>query len=232
VAFTLKDNLTFTGTGTATCVHLNNLANGDASFVGIAVNQGSTDRLTSVTDSASNTYTKAGSYTNSSNIEIELWYCINATLNNSTTVTITPSSGTYIWSASWFIFSGAGTSGAFDKKAGASGTGTTNIDSGATATTSNASELIIGIGGGPHNRPWSAGTGFTSINQAANGSNASVFAERKTVSSTGTQNATASIDISNNWVMGVFTFTDAAIVAALTSKVIQIKQAVNRSNTY
>jgi len=232
MAFTLKDNLSFSRTGTGSSVHLNNLANGDAVFVGVAVNQGITNALTSVTDSSSNTYTRAGSYTNGSNQEIELWYKVNGTLNNGTTYTVTPAVSTYIWDASVFIFSGLGTAGVFDQKAGNFGTGTTNVSSGASPTTSNASELIIGIGGGPHNRPWSAGTGFTSINQAANGTNASIFAEYKTVASTGAQTATASIDISNAWVMGVFTFTDAAIVAALSSKVIQIKQAVNRASTY
>jgi hypothetical protein len=211
MAFTLKDNLTFTGTGTQSSVNLNTLTNGDAAFVGVAVNQGTTNRLTSVGDSSGNTYSKAGSFTNGSNAEIELWYKVNGTLNNGTTWTVTPSNGAYIWSASVYIFSGLGTAGVFDKSAGNFGTGTSNVDSTSTTTTTNASELVIGLGGGPHNRPWSVGSGFSNINQAANGTNASVFSEYKSVAATGTYNATASIDISNAWVMGVFTFTDAAL---------------------
>jgi hypothetical protein len=232
LAFTLKDNLTFSGTGTQSSVHLNTLTNGDAAFIGIAVNQGIINAISSVGDSSSNVYQRAGSYTNGSNQEIELWYKINGTLNNGTTWTVTPANSGYIWSASVYIFSGLGTAGVFDKKAGSFGTGTTNVDSTSTATTLNASELIIGLGGGPHNRPWSAGSGFSSINQAANGSNASVFSEYKSVAGTGAYNATASIDISNAWVFGAFTFTDAALPASIPNKVIQLRQAVNRANTY
>lgn len=210
MAFTLKDNLSFTGTGTNSSVHLNNVANGDTSFVAVCVNQGSTNQLTSVTDSKGNTYTRAGSYAGTSN-EVELWYALNATLDTGTTVTVTPSNGAFVWGAVWAVFSGVATSNAFDKTAGNNGNGTT-ADSGNAATTSNTNDLIIGAFGQANNRPYNTGTGFSNINQAANGTSAECFMEYKTVSATGAYNATATFDITSNWSAGVFSFADTPIV--------------------
>lgn len=220
MAFAIKDSLGFTGTGTSTSVHMNNVANGDTLFLCIAVNSTSTNRV-AITDSAANTYTRAGSFAGTL-IEVECFYVFNAVVNNTTTCTITPTVGTDIWAASWFSVSGFGTNTlvtAFDKKAGASGLGTA-LDSTATATTAYAHEFVLGVNGQANNRSWTAGTGYTQIGSQGNGTSAGIQTQWKEVSATGTYNETASLDVTSNWVAGVFTFTDTA--AAATSGIMRL----------
>jgi trimeric autotransporter adhesin len=216
MAFSVTDNLSFTGTGTNSSTHLNNVANGDASIIGIATGLSATGAISSVTDSQGNTYVRAGQYAGTL-IEVELWYSLNATLDNTTTITVTPAVGTTVWSAVWCVVSGVATTSAFDVTAGTSGTSGTSSNSGSTSTTSDANEIIFGLAGQANNRPFSAGSGYTSINQTANTNLAEVFLEYKIVSATGSYNATASWDLSSNWAMGVFTFGDTAINVTTTS---------------
>lgn len=202
-AYSVKDNNTFTFTTSGSSVHMNTVFTGDALVLGCAINNSSTGRISTVTDSNSNTYTKAGTY-GGTNIEVELWYALNATVNNGTTVTVNAQTGDQ-GACVWYDVQGLSASGAFDLKAGSSGTGT-SLDSTATAQTKYTSEILFGVNGQANNRAWTAGSGYTQISSTGNGSAAGVQTEYKTVSSPGTYNATASLDTSSNWASGVFGF--------------------------
>lgn len=210
MAIALADSLSFTGTGTNTSVHLNMVANGQASFVSIAVNQSAIGQIASVTDSAGNNYVKAGSYAGSL-IETELWYALNCTLNNTVTVTVTPASGLYVWAAVWAVFSGIAATLSYDQTEGSASALATSLDTGNTPTTQSANELVLGCFGQANNRPFSSGSGFTGVTSGSNGTTAQAYVEYKVVSSTGNYNATTTIDIASNLVGGVFTFSDTPI---------------------
>lgn len=210
MAFTLQDNLSFTGTGTNTSVHLNTVPAGSMSIIAVCINQTVASPITSITDNSGNTYTALPVNIGTAH-ETQVFYCLNmASAGNASTITVTPANSAYVWSAVWAIFSGVATSLAQDATATAIGTGT-SLSSGATSTTVQASELVIGAGGQSNNRPFTAAGGYTGINQAANGTSAAAFMEYLVVSSTGAQTATATIDLSNNWTMGAYTFTATPI---------------------
>ena len=203
MAFTLTDSLSFTGTGTVSSVHLNTVTNYSASIVAIASN----GAITSVTDSKGNVYTSTVNTSNAGLFTYE-FHSFYAVLDTTTTITVTPTVGTTVWSATWQLVSGG--LNTLDKSSTSFGTGTA-ITSGATATTTTATEFVFGFGAQANNRPWTVGSGYTSIQQAANGTTASVFSEYQNVSSTGAQTATASIDLSNAWVFGVATFSSVTL---------------------
>src|SRR5258708_940879 len=105
MAFSIKDNVTFTGTGTASSTHMNNVANGDNLFCAIAMNAVAANAISSVTDSSGNTYTALTEYTGTAIANV-LFYSLNATVNNGTTCTVTPASGATVWAAVWFSSTG------------------------------------------------------------------------------------------------------------------------------
>ena len=156
-----------------------------------------TSSISSVTDSHGNAYAVAVGPTTNTGLQQVIYYAKNVAAG-SNTVTVKFSKAASYPDVRILEYSGASTTGPLDGKAAASGSGTT-ANSGA-ATTTSANELIFGAGttGAQFS---AAGSGFVSrmINLYGN------IAEDKTVTSTGSYNATATTQ-SSVWVMQVATF--------------------------
>lgn len=103
--------------------------------------------VSSVTDTAGNTWHKACAYAGAM-FNCEIWYAYNiaAQSANANTITIVWGSLDYMEPVVMEFSNGAAiTADPFDKSAGAYQTGTTTPNSGNTATTSVADELLIGV---------------------------------------------------------------------------------------
>ena len=159
-----------------------------------------TSTVSSVTDSQNNTYVLAVGPTTASGLSSALYYAANI-IGGSNTVTVT-----FNTTAAWpnvnvMEYSGLSTSNPLDVTSAGTGAGTT-ANSGS-ATTTSASELIVGAGN-PVTTFTAAGSGFTSrvINSFGG------ISEDKIVNATGSYNATATMT-SGGWVMQVATFKAA-----------------------
>ena len=163
----------------------------------VVVGWGNTAAINSVSDSRGNTYALAVGPTSGSGLRQSLYYAKNIA-GGSNTVTVTFSPAAAYPDVRILEYSGLDASSPLDKTAGAAGTGTT-ANSGS-ATTTVANELIFGAGTSG-TRFSAAGSGYTSrmINVYGN------IVEDKTVSSTGSYNATAT-EVSGVWVMQMATF--------------------------
>lgn len=235
MAITLKDSGTTTGTGNGSGVHLNTLATGDAVFVMFALGAATTNRMT-VTDSNSNTYTRLLSINGAatSTICLEVWACLATTnLSNTTSWTFT-NAGTDVWAATYFIVGGLAATNSLDRTASNAANAATTGDSTTTAATRQANEIVLGFFAQQNNRPPTAGSGYSQVNQAANGTTATAFTEYKVVAATGTQQATCTWDLSSNYVGAVMTFADTAIASGLAPvrKGRPLTQAVHRAGSY
>ena len=119
------------------------------------------------TDTAGNTYVKAARLAATGNgTDMEIWYALNTHATASNKVTVTDNGAgvdSIVLIEEW---TGAKTSGAFDKTAQAVGSGTA-LDSGATATLSQAAELVwvMGINTLGTGNQLSLATGFTNLTQ-------------------------------------------------------------------
>ena len=183
MAIALVDSTSFTGTGTITSVHLNNVSAGMPSIVAIGTNQFATGKISSVTDSASNTYTKIIDFANSLS-DIALWVCLNpATFTNTMTVTVTPTSGTYVVSALWAAFSGTPSSPVLDVSNTSGGNSNTMIGPILNPTTS-SSELSIGIGAHNNSTTFTENGTYSMVTQLSASAN-SIVMDWKELTSTG-----------------------------------------------
>lgn len=127
--------------------------------------------ITSITDTAGNTYVKAiGRTATSSGTRVEMWYAYNVTGNASNVVTITPSVNVQYYGVVASQYSGIKTAAApLDTTAVGNATGTSVTS--ASFTTTQAYELIVSSSDfnsslGP---TWTAGTGYTIQAQDASG---------------------------------------------------------------
>lgn len=178
-----------------------------------AQNMATTQAFSSVADNKGNTYSKAGSYVwccGNPSYAVEIWYSSNiaggsghiVTANSGTTTTLGSSSNVFITVQE---FSGIAHSSAFDVTAGTAAT-SANPDSGNTATTSQANELVFGaaLGGTFAINPGSGFSNSSSVNHV--GSNGGNFAvESKVVSSAGAYSATFGM-APTSWAAVVATF--------------------------
>lgn len=190
-----------------------NVTAGSSIFVGCLVANNSTT-VGVPTDTRSNSYSQAVTTGVAPSGNWGTGIAVGWTATGSTagadTVTVTFSPSAY---ALCFILEiGTASSALVDKTAFAvTGSNTTSYDSGATATTTAANELIVGFGG-TINQPgnFTAGSGFTLI--SVNGGNwQSGYIEYKSVSSTGTYNADATSDTqTSSGVAVVVTLKEAA----------------------
>lgn len=219
-----------------------NTTTGNTIIVMVGTN-GSSNFVSSITDSQSNTYSKAGSDSTAGGAgEIEIWYAKNIT--GGTTPTLTVNMNTT--NGTSFIareYSGLDTTAPFDKFSG-SGANSSAASSGATATTTQASELVVGavfVSISSGSDTVSAGSGYGNLgHETSNGSFQSAM-EDKTVSSTGAQTATFGLSLGWNWQCAVATFKAGAVSTLPIGKDVQslqntmgatIYQAVKRSNFY
>ena len=177
---------------------------GDTNILAIGWNN-TTSNITSVTDSAGNTYQLAVPTASGSGISQAIYYAknIKAAAAGTNTVTVTFSASTPFVDIRALEYSGLDPVNPFDVGTSASGNGT-SANSG-TVTTTAAGELIFGAGmtGGVFS---AAGTNFTNrIITAQDGD----IAEDRFVTTTGSYSATASLSGSAAWVMQVATFKAA-----------------------
>jgi hypothetical protein len=179
---------------------------GDLLVLTASVYTGSTDHITSVTDSAGNTWKAVGGFDTSGHYsDGEIWYAANA--NAATTVTAHFSSATTI-SFEIFEFSGVATSGPLDASAGASNTGTSA--SSGSATSSSANELAVSFVAGHGNSeamtPNAAGY-TTEPQRTSTGTNtASVISGYKVLPTTGSTAFSANFGSAMYWAAGVAIF--------------------------
>jgi hypothetical protein len=156
--------------------------------------------ISAVTDNRGNGYSLAVGPTSGTGLRQSIYYA-KSIAGGSTTVTVTFNKAAAYPDVRILEYSGLDVSAPLDQAVGAGGTGTT-ANSGTVSTTA-GSELIFGAGTSG-TKFTGAGTGFSSrmINIYGN------IAEDKTVSATGSYNATAA-DSSGVWVMQVVTLKAA-----------------------
>jgi hypothetical protein len=156
-----------------------------------------TSTVTGVTDSKGNTYALALGPTRASGLSSAIYYAKNIGAG-SNTVTVAFNQSAAAPNINVMEYSGLSTTSPLDVTAGATGSGTT-ANSGS-ATTTAASELIVGAGN-PVTAFTAAGSGFS--NRVINAFGG--ISEDKIVSTTGSYNATATLT-SGGWVMQMATF--------------------------
>lgn len=219
MAFVINDSATLSGTTTATSVHLNSAPIGAMFIVTVQTNATSGTRVVSITDSGGNPYVQFPGFPfNGTGQQTDCWYALNGnTLGNSHVFTVTVQTGD-VFTAQAASISGVAATKAADQSAGSFGTGTSLTSTASPATVQN-NEIVFGVGSQTGNRPFTTGAGFTSIQQNGNGGTISGFLEYKVVSSTGAQTATATIDLSQAWALGVATFSDTAILPAVAGDI-------------
>ena len=160
-----------------------------------------TAAVSSVTDSRGNTYTRAVGPTTGTALSQSIYYAKNIIAGSSTVTVVFNQTAAYP-DVRVLEYSGADTTNPLDVTAGASGTGLTG-NSGS-ATTTSANELVFG-----------AGMTFDIYNAAGSGytnrviTNFGDIAEDRSVTSTGSYNATAAMRASAAWVMQMATFKAA-----------------------
>ena len=154
-----------------------------------------TGTVSSVTDSAGNTYTRAIGPTADSDAQQSIYYASNIRAG-SNTVTVTMSTTVNYPDVRVLEYSGVTT---LDKTAGASGNST--AASSGSATTTTARELIFTANTCDWNTT-AVGAGFTTRVTTIDGN----IAADRTVSATGSYNGTATLSNTSPWVMQMATF--------------------------
>jgi hypothetical protein len=156
-----------------------------------------TSSITSVTDSQNNVYTLAIGPTTTTGLSQSIYYARNIA-GGSTTVTVKFNQSAAYPDVRILEYAGASTTSPLDVVAGASGSG--NAANSGSVTTTASNELIFGSGT-TETIFTAPGSGFASRMVDTYGN----IAEDKTVTSTGSYNATATTN-SSRWVMQVATF--------------------------
>lgn len=179
----------------------------------IADDSGVANHLGTVSDSAGNVYTRVATASGQGSSCLNQYYA---------PVTVGGSANTVAVSVAWNIADTTGISVAAGYYNGFVGTPTldqskvggptssTSPSSGATGTTINANELVIGgveHAGTASN--FSLGATYSNLIQPSGVSGHQVAQESKVVAATGTQTATFSIAASREWICGAMTFYDA-----------------------
>jgi hypothetical protein len=129
-----------------------------------------TPSVSAVTDNKSNTYTQVGTTVTIGGTGLSVWICVNGTGGSGHKPTITKSNGDFAL-ISFAEITGTATSSATDGTASAALDSSSPFDG--TVTTSNANDLIIGIGstdGAAGTVTYTPGTGFTLISGPSNSS--------------------------------------------------------------
>lgn len=182
---------------------------GNAIIVAIA-NDGSSGSVTSVTDTAGNTYTRAIEEPSSGDtVSCEIWYCLNVKAQASNVVTANQGfNDGVIWAQEW---SGLATSSGLDQTKGAKGTATA-ASTGASSTTMQASELVFVAGelDVSGSNSLSVGSGYSNFNSASSGTVIGAI-ESKVVSATGAQTGAMTSSASGvTWRLALATFKAAS----------------------
>lgn len=174
-------------------------------FLVVAIRVSAIGRTVTVTNDVAQTATRA--LVNSNSGELNIFYFEN--VGAATTVTVATSGAATSYRVTIHEYSGIATSGALDQIASA-----TNNDaspnSGATAATTQADELVFGAAENGAGRTYTLGAGYSDLAQSPNTAfNALIGAEGKVVAATGAQTATFTINAATTWTCGVATFKGA-----------------------
>ena len=178
---------------------------GDLLVVSAGVYTGATDQISSITDSAGNTWKRIGAYDSSGHYsDGELWYAANA--NPVTNVTAHSTSEATI-AMEVEEFSGISSATPLDSFAGASNTGTTA--SSGTATPSASSELVVGfVAGHGNTEPITiTSSGYTTQpQQTSTGTVTSVITAYQVLGSAAPEGISGTFSTAMYWAAGVAIF--------------------------
>ncbi len=185
----------------------------------VAVIQVSAD-VTGVTDTRGNTWVKAVEEENAgASTYLELWYVENcaAGANTVTAANGFGASFAHVWVGE---YSGVATSSALDQTAGGQSS-TGNPDSGATATTAQADELLVGgiANNGARTVTWTE-PDTEQYDDATAGASRGLSAADEIVSATGTFSATGTMSGSADWLAAIATFKAAGGGGGITGPLV------------
>lgn len=207
--FVHGDSVTFVTTPNLTTT------SGNMIIMGLVLNTG--DVISSIVDSKSNSWANDGPIhsdaNNGNNAQSGIWSAKNITGGAGHNITVTLTATGYIAIAAC-EYGGMDTAAPFDKTAVADGTSTA-LNSGATLTTVQANEILIGMGSADltTNSSYAAGASFTIRVAGAQGVSTltGVFEER-VVSATGTYSAPAThAAASVPWAMRIATYKSLVV---------------------
>ncbi|HSX17041.1 MAG TPA: hypothetical protein VLH86_02990 [Patescibacteria group bacterium] len=179
------------------------------SIVGSLVLSSTATTTLTITDTAGNTYTTDAAVTNGSTAATYVFSAnVTNAINSGDSLNISAVSGTGRWVMSAEEFGNLVWPSAVDKTSTNSGS-STSLTSGATATTTQANEMVFGGFGFSAGHAFSAGSGFTAAPQlstSAGSNDRSLGAEWLYVTSTGAQTATGTLDTSASYAGAVVTY--------------------------
>lgn len=159
-----------------------------------------------VSDNKGNTWSRAISTSLAATFDLEVWYTVITTGGSGHQITATDNGGgvdSILIVEEW----SGNTTTPLDVSVGATGVTSTALNSGASATTAQANELVIGAGVASGAVTLTPGSGYSNLNQA-NTTFSTLAFESKTVSAVGTQTATMTSSASGSWVCQVVTFKE------------------------
>ena len=179
---------------------------GDLLVLSASQYTGATNRITSVTDTAGNTWTRIGSgyYVSGHNSEGEMWYSPSA--KSTTTVTVHTASAATV-SFEVLEFAGVAAASPLEVATGTSNTGTAASSGSVTSTVAN--ELVVGFVAGHNNAEAISVTspGYTTqTEQTSTGSIATVITGYQVLASPGAQSFTGSFGTAMYWAAGIAVF--------------------------
>jgi hypothetical protein len=182
---------------------------GDLLVLSASVYTGATNNVTSITDSAGNTWTRIGAYDVSGhNSDGELWYSANAA--SITTVTVHLASAAAVAFEAQ-EFSGTAATGVLDTSTGTSNTGTSAASGSAVASAAN--ELVVGFIAGHGNTEAISVTSPGYLDQAqvaTTGTVATIVSGYQVVPSAGSQMFAGTFGTAMYWAAGVAVFRPAS----------------------
>jgi hypothetical protein len=190
---------------------------------------GTANAITSVTDTALNTYSKVFSIAFGSAVSLDVWYATGIAVVGSNVVTghrASGAAGTLVAAE----YSGIAISSPADVFVTGTASSNASAASGSTATTVMASELVVGgVGSGLLGTTSATlGAGYTNLAQQSVSGNF-VAQESKVVSAIGTQSAAFTLNVADYWVCGCVTFRGAIVPL---NRYLAAPQAVMRSYVY
>lgn len=200
-------------------------------LVACIIRRQNTSAVSTVTDTASNTYIKiVDTFSSGDGVWTDIWYAYDITGNASNVITVVLGSASTYSSVVCYQFSGVGAAASFGTSAGATGTGT--VASTGTVTTTGSDSVIIGAFFAL-NASWTAGSGYTLTAFAVTGDVNTYFADEYHLVSA-SEAATAMLG-SGGWGAVAVSFnatTSSSSTIALTGDQLAAARGIVRSATF
>ena len=231
MAIAFVQNLGNLSTGSATSLSGTfGSSTGSGNMIAIGSRIGATGRTVTGSDNKSNSYSQAKNQVQASdNHEGFAHYGLNISGGASHQVTISISGAAASIRMTLHEFSGIALSSALDQVNGAEGISTA-LNSG-NVTTTQADELLFGVGTNGNERTFTAGASYLNLVTSPSGGTAKEAGENQIVSSTGTYSASFTIGTSDTWACIIATFK-GAVAATVAGKILIVGQAVKRAAFY